>query len=189
MPQKSVNLILHGHFYQPPREEPWTQEIDRQVSAYPFHDWNERINKECYAANAASRVLDERGRIIEIINNYEYLSFNIGPTLLSWIKKNDRPTFNRITAADRASRERNNGHGNAIAQVYNHIIMPLAGDQDVMTQIEWGLRAFEKDFGRASEGIWLAETAINDRIAEFLISYGIKFVILAPTQALGEQVK
>ncbi len=176
-------LIIHGHFYQPPREEPSTLEIDYQSSAYPYNNWNERINRECYAANAASRVLDSAGRIIDIINNYEYISFNFGPTLLQWIKKYDYNTYKRIIEADIKSRERNNGHGNAIAQVYNHIILPLACDKDIITQIEWGLKAFEMDFGRKSEGIWLSETAINDRVAEFLIEYGIKFVILSPFQA------
>lgn len=183
MPNNHLYVILHGHFYQPPREDPWTAEIDRQPSAYPFHDWNERINKECYAANAASRVLTGGGKIKEIINNYQYLSFNFGPTLLDWLVKNDPFTYEKILEADRFSMEMNNGHGNAIAQVYNHLIMPLASEQDKITQVEWGLRHFEKHFGRKSEGIWLAETAVNDRVAEVLIDYGIKYIILAPTQA------
>lgn len=183
MSANKLHLIIHGHFYQPPREEPWTLEIERQDSAYPFHDWNERINKECYAANAASRILDSSGRIVQIINNYQYISFNIGPTLMSWIKRKDFLTYQRIVDADKESVLLNKGHGNAIAQVYNHIIMPLANDRDVITQIEWGLQSFEQDFGRKAEGIWLSETAVNDRIAEFLISYGIKFIILSPTQA------
>ncbi len=176
-------LILHGHFYQPPREDPWTDEIETQESAAPFHDWNERINRECYAANAASRVIDSFGRIEAIVNNYEYFSFNFGPTLVDWLSRHDPRTLERIISADRKSRERLDGHGNAIAQVYNHIIMPLAGDADKITQIVWGLRHFEKYFERPSEGIWLAETAINDRTVEFLIEQGIKYVILAPTQA------
>lgn len=176
-------LIIHGHFYQPPREDPWTLEIEYQASAYPFHNWNERINRECYAANAASRVLDNSGRIIDIINNYEFISFNFGPTLLKWIKNFDPKTFERIIEADRKSMERNNGHGNAIAQVYNHIILPLACEKDIITEVEWGLKAFEIDFGRESEGIWLSETAINDKVAEILIDYGIKFIILSPQQA------
>ncbi len=180
---EKLHLIIHGHFYQPPREEPATLEIENQPSAYPFDNWNERINRECYAANAASRVLDGAGRIIDIINNYESISFNFGPTLLQWIKKYDPQTYKRIIEADVKSRKQNNGHGNAIAQVYNHIILPLACDKDIITQIEWGLKSFEMDFGRKSEGIWLSETAINDKVAEYLISYGIKFVILSPFQA------
>lgn len=180
---EKIYLIIHGHFYQPPREDPWTLSIDFQPSAFPYHDWNQRINRECYAANSASRVLDDTGRIIDIINNYEYISFNFGPTLLSWIKKNDMSTFEKIIEADKKSMEKNNGHGNAIAQVYNHIILPLAKEKDIITEIEWGLRAFEIDFGRKAEGIWLPETAINERVAEILIDYNIKFVILSPYQA------
>ncbi|MCX7820184.1 MAG: DUF3536 domain-containing protein [Brevinematales bacterium] len=176
------HLIIHGHFYQPPREDPATLEIENQPSAFPFSNWNEKINRECYAANAASRVLDSAGRIIDIINNYEFISFNFGPTLLQWIKKYDYQTYKRIIDADIKSRNKNNGHGNAIAQVYNHIILPLACDEDIITQIEWGLKAFEMDFGRNAEGIWLSETAINDKVAEYLIRYGIKFVILSPFQ-------
>ena len=183
MTANQLYVIIHGHFYQPPREDPWTYEIDRQPSAAPFHDWNERINKQCYAANAASRILDSAGRIEDIINNYEYISFNFGPTLLSWLEKYDRFTYERIIEADRKSCEMNNGHGNAIAQVYNHVIMPLATEYDKRTQLEWGLKYFEKHFGRPSEGIWLAETAINNDTVDYLIEYGIKFVILAPTQA------
>ena len=176
-------VILHGHFYQPPREDPWTNGIDRQPSAHPDHDWNVRINKQCYAANAASRVIDNMGRIEEISNNYRYMSYNFGPTLLEWLRKFDRFTYDKIIEADRLSQQDNNGHGNAIAQVYNHIIMPLANNADKITQIEWGMRYFEKHFGRRSEGIWLAETAVNDEVAEFLIHYGIRYIILSPTQA------
>ena len=183
MPDNQLYVILHGHFYQPPREDPWIDEIDRQPSAYPDHNWNERINKQCYAANAASRVIDNMGRIDEIINNYRYVSFNFGPTLLEWLRKYDGYTYDKIIEADRLSMQDNNGHGNAIAQGYNHIIMPLASNADKITQIEWGLKYFERHFGRKSESIWLAETAINDEVAEFLIHYGIRYVILSPTQA------
>jgi alpha-amylase/alpha-mannosidase (GH57 family) len=183
MVSNQLYVILHGHFYQPPREDPWTGEIDRQPSAWPAHDWNERINKECYAANAASRVLDNAGRIDALYNNYRYLSFNFGPTLMSWLKEKDPYTFHQIIQADIDSRADQNGHGNAIAQVYNHPIMPLCSDRDIVTQIEWGLRSFKSDFGRDAEGIWLAETAVNDRVADFLVRYGIRFIILSPTQA------
>src|SRR5512137_1257706 len=115
-----IHLVIHGHFYQPPRENPWTGTIERQESAAPFHDWNARIAEECYLANAAARALDERGRIGDIVNTYEGLSFNFGPTLLSWLA-NAAPDFLRmLVAADRAGRARL-GHGNAIAQVYNHL--------------------------------------------------------------------
>lgn len=181
--KNQLYLIIHGHFYQPPREDPWTGTIDRQDSAYPYHDWNERINNECYAANADSRTLNQQGQIVNIINNYEYISFNFGPTLLIWLEKNDPVTYNKIIEADRISAGKNNGHGNAIAQVYNHIIMPLANTADKFTQILWGLYDFKKRFGRDSEGMWLAETAVNIDTIEALIECGIKYIILSPTQA------
>jgi alpha-amylase/alpha-mannosidase (GH57 family) len=178
-----TDVIIHGHFYQPPRENPWTLKIDRQDSAKPNHDWNERINAQCYAPNTASRVLDNRGRIKEIINNYEYISFNFGPTLINWIKEYAPTTFDLIIEADVNSKARNNNHGNAIAQVYNHMIMPLCNEYDMHTQIEWGLRDFRHNFHRDSEGIWLAETAINYETVSALIKFGIKYVILSPFQA------
>lgn len=182
MPLKPVYTIIHGHFYQPPREDPWTDEIETQESAAPFHDWNERINRECYAANAASRVIDSFGRIEAIINNYAYMSYNFGPTLVDWLSQHDPRTLARIVEADRLSQARL-GQGNAIAQVYNHTILPLATDADKITQVVWGLRHFEKTFGRPSQGIWLAETAVNERTAEILVDLGIRFIILSPTQA------
>lgn len=183
MSNKGVNLIIHGHFYQPPREDPWTNEIDNQQSAYPFNNWNFRIARECYGPNAFSRVLDNQGKILEIINNYEFLSFNFGPTLLSWMQKKDKDTYNKIIEADKKSVASHNGHGNAIAQVYNHVIMPLASFEDKKTQIIWGLKDFEKRFGRKSEGIWLAETACDYKTIDILIELGIKFIILSPLQA------
>ncbi len=177
------NLIIHGHFYQPPRENPWTGRIDHQKSAAPYHDWNERITRECYLPNTCSRRLDEYGRIIKLLNNYEWISFNFGPTLLSWLEEKHPGVYSRILDADRASSARFGGHGNAIAQVYNHIIMPLASRRDQETQIRWGVRDFEKRFGRAPEGIWLAETAINDTTLEILIASGFRFTILSPHQA------
>ncbi len=183
MAKTGFPVVIHGHFYQPPREDPWTLEIEKQPSAYPFHDWNERINKECYAANAASRILDSSGRIEEILNNYRHISFNFGPTLMNWLKANDPKTFDLIVQADRDSRADNGGHGNAIAQVYNHIILPLASDRDIATEIEWGIRSFRGDFGRDPEGLWLSETAVNDRVAESVAAAGIRFLILSPHQA------
>jgi hypothetical protein len=176
-------LILHGHFYQPPREDPWTGIVHRQPSAAPFHDWNKRITKECYAANCASRLLDTNGLITDIVNNYEFLSFNFGPTLLQWLELEAPRVYERIRYADKTSIDKNNGHGNAIAQVYNHVILPLADREDAETQILWGLEDFERRFGRKSEGIWLAETAVSEGVIDLLIRHGTRFIILSPWQA------
>lgn len=178
-----VYAIVHGHFYQPPRENPYLDAIAPQASAAPFHDWNERILDECYRPNAFARILDDRGQIEQIVNNFELISFNIGPTLLSWIERHDVEVYQRILAADRLSARRLNGHGNAIAQVYNHIILPLASDRDKRTQIRWGIADFKARFQRQPEGIWLAETAIDWATLAILVEEGIKFVILAPSQA------
>ena len=181
--QHPMRLCIHGHFYQPPRENPWTGRIEAQESAAPHHDWNARIASECYAPNGASRLLDGWGRIRAVSNNYRWMSFNFGPTLLDWIARNDPETLERIQEADRQSREDQDGHGNAIAQVYNHAILPLGTKRDRRTQIQWGLRDFEHRFGRKAEGIWLAETAINMDTVVDLIEAGVRFTILAPTQA------
>ncbi|MBW4545492.1 MAG: DUF3536 domain-containing protein [Symplocastrum torsivum CPER-KK1] len=178
-----VYVTVHGHFYQPPRENPYLDTIERQPSATPFHDWNERIHHECYRPNAFARVLNERGEVVGIVNNYEYLSFNIGPTLMSWLERYDVEVYQRILEADRKSAERLNGHGNAIAQVYNHIIMPLANERDKYTQIRWGKEDFRSRFGRDPEGMWLAETAVDYATLEALVAEEIKFIILAPSQA------
>ena len=176
-------LIIHGHFYQPPRENPWTERIDRQESAAPYHDWNARIAAECYLPNARSRRLDGYGRILTLVNNYEHISFNFGPTLLGWIEKHHPELHHQIIEADAHSAGRQGGHGNAIAQVYNHIIMPLAGRRDQETQIRWGVHDFQQRFGREPAGIWLAETAINEPTLELLIDFGFRFIILSPFQA------
>jgi hypothetical protein len=181
--ENPMRLCIHGHFYQPPRENPWTGRIEAQESAFPHHDWNARIARECYAPNGASRLLDGWGRIRAISNNYRWLSFNFGPTLLDWIADNDPETMARILEADRQSMEDQGGHGNAIAQVYNHAILPLGTKRDRRTQIQWGLRDFRRRFGRDAEGIWLAETAIDMATVVDLIEAGAKFTILAPTQA------
>ncbi|RKX77399.1 MAG: glycoside hydrolase [Spirochaetes bacterium] len=182
-------LIIHGHFYQPPREDPWTGKVPFQSSAYPFHDWNMRITKECYGANTASRILNPDGNIGDMVNNYEYLSFNFGPTLFSWLKENAPNVYRRIIEADNRSRDKNNGHGNAIAQAYNHTILPLSSIRDVKTQIIWGLKDFKFHFGRDAEGIWLPETAINERVVDILIEEGVKFVILSPWQAQAYRIE
>ncbi|HHE46937.1 MAG TPA: DUF3536 domain-containing protein, partial [Bacteroidetes bacterium] len=176
-------ICIHGHFYQPPRENPWLEEIELQDEVYPFHDWNERINAECYSQNAASRVLDERGKIARIINNYSFMSFNFGPTLLSWLESKAPDTYQAIIDADRDSRERFSGHGSAIAQAYNHTILPLSSERDKETQVIWGIRDFERRFGRRPEGMWLPETAVDVESLETLAKFGIIFTILAPHQA------
>lgn len=178
-----VYVTVHGHFYQPPRENPYLDAIERQPSAAPFHDWNERIHHECYRPNAFARVLNDQGHVIGIVNNFEHLSFNIGPTLMSWLERYDVEVYQRILEADRKSCERLNGHGNAIAQAYNHIILPLANQRDKYTQIRWGKEDFRSRFGRDPEGMWLAETAVDYPTLEVLVAEGIKFIILAPSQA------
>lgn len=181
--EKKNYLTIHGHFYQPPRENPWLEAIELQESASPFHDWNARICEECYNPNSASRIVDGKNRIIDIVNNYSMISFNFGPTLMSWLERYAPNTYERIIQADRKSIGIYSGHGNAIAQVYNHMIMPLANDQDKYTQTIWGIKDFEFRFGRKPEGIWLAETAVDDRTLEVLYDCGIKFTILSPYQA------
>lgn len=178
-----VYVTVHGHFYQPPRENPYLDTIERQASAHPFHDWNERIHHECYRSNAFARILNLQGEIVGIVNNFEYLSFNIGPTLMSWLEKHDLEVYQRIIEADKKSCDRLNGHGNAIAQVYNHIILPLANERDKYTQIRWGKAEFRHRFGRDPEGMWLAETAVDYPTLKALIDEGIRFIILAPSQA------
>lgn len=183
MNHKECYLTVHGHFYQPPRENPWLETIELQDSALPFHDWNERIAEECYSPNAVSRIVDAHNNILDIVNNYELISFNFGPTLLSWLDVHDPRTYERIIEADRLSMEAHNGHGNAIAQVFNHMIMPLANEKDKYTQTVWGIKDFQYRFGRKPEGIWLAETAVDDETLRVLVDCGIKYTILSPFQA------
>ncbi|AFZ57371.1 DUF3536 domain-containing protein [Anabaena cylindrica FACHB-243] len=180
---QGVYVTVHGHFYQPPRENPYLDAIERQPSAAPFHDWNERIHWECYRPNAFARVLNDRNELVGIVNNYEYMSFNIGPTLMSWLERYDMEVYERILEADAKSSQRLHGHGNAIAQVYNHIIMPLANERDKHTQIRWGKEDFKSRFGRDPEGIWLAETAVDYATLQALVDEDIRFIVLAPSQA------
>lgn len=175
-------ICIHGHFYQPPRENAWLEVIEVQDSAHPYHDWNERVSSECYAPNAASRIL-EHGIIKDIINNYSRISFNFGPTLLSWMEVYDTETYEAILEADKQSIKAFSGHGSAMAQVYNHIIMPLANRRDKETQIIWGIRDFEHRFGRQPEGMWLSESAVDTESLELLAENNIKFTVLAPRQA------
>ncbi len=176
-------ICIHGHFYQPPRENPWLEAIELQDSAYPYHDWNERITAECYAANSVSRALDGENRIIELVNNYSKISFNFGPTLLYWLEAKAPSVYAAILEADRESQKNFSGHGSALAQVYNHMILPLANARDRYSQILWGIRDFERRFKRAPAGMWLPETAIDLQSLEILAELGIRFTILAPHQA------
>ncbi len=176
-------LCIHCHFYQPPRENPWLEGVEIQDSAYPYHDWNERITAECYAPNSAARILDGEGHIVKIVNNYTRISFNFGPTLLSWMEDNAPHTYAKILQADRESQQLFSGHGSAIAQAYNHTILPLATQRDKYTQVLWGIRDFEQRFGRFPEGMWLPETAADLETLEVLAELGIRFTILAPHQA------
>ena len=176
-------LTIHGHFYQPPRENPWLESIEMQDSALPCHDWNERVNDECYNPNSVSKIVDNRNRILDVVNNYEKMSFNFGPTLLSWMQEYSPLAYDRVIKADIKSVQEHNGHGNAIAQVYNHMIMPLANEHDKQTQVKWGIKDFVYRFGRQPEGMWLAETAVDDDTLRVLVENGIKFTILSPYQA------
>src|SRR5262244_2048249 len=168
-------LIVHGHFYQPPRENPWTGEVEREPSAAPFHDWNERVYAECYAPNA-------------LANNYVRISFNFGPTLLSWLEVHHPDTYQHILAADKESSLQRGGHGNAIAQAYGHAILPLCNERDRLTQVVWGVADFRFRFGREPEALWLPETAANDQVLSLLIEDGMRYAILAPNQAKGGEV-
>ena len=176
-------LIVHGHFYQPPRENPWTGVVELEPSAAPWHDWNERIHSECYQPNAGARITEPATGRERIVNNYAHISFNFGPTLLSWLETNHPNTYARIIEADRESALKNCGHGNAIAQAYGHVILPLCNDRDRLTQVLWGIEDFRYRFGRAPESLWLPETACNKATLDLLIEQSMRFVVLSPKQA------
>jgi alpha-amylase/alpha-mannosidase (GH57 family) len=176
-------LCVHGHFYQPPRENPWIEVVEQQDSAWPYHDWNERITAECYAPNTTARILDDRGRITALVNNFARMSFNIGPTLLQWLQDRAPEVHTRVIEADERSRKRYGGHGSAMAQAYNHAILPLASERDRRTQVLWGIRDFQHRFGRDPEGMWLAEAAVDVSTLEHLAEQGIRFTVLSPYQA------
>ncbi|MFQ5787732.1 MAG: DUF3536 domain-containing protein, partial [Thermodesulfobacteriota bacterium] len=176
-------ICIHGHFYQPPRENPWLEDIEFQESAYPYHDWNERITAECYAPNAASRILDSENKIIGITNTYAKINYDFGPTLLSWMEKQRSDVYQAILDADRLSMENFSGHGSAMAQAYNHMILPLANKHDKYTQVIWGIKDFQKRFNRYPEGMWLPETAVDLETLEVLANLGLKFTILSQRQA------
>ena len=177
-------IVIHGHFYQPPRENPWLESVEVQDSAAPYHDWNERVTAECYAPNTAARRVDEHNRVLDIVDNFEKISFNVGPTLFAWLARHRPDVYAKILEADRASVAARGGHGNALAQVYNHLIMPLATRRDKVTQVRWGIDDFRARFGREPEGLWLPETAVDNESLEVLAEAGVKFTVLAPHQAL-----
>ena len=176
-------VCIHCHFYQPPRENPWLESVELQDSAFPYHDWNERVTAECYLPNGAARILDSQSRIAKIVNNYSRISFNFGPTLLSWMEQNAPQAYELVLSADRQSQRHFAGHGSALAQAYNHTILPLSNRRDKQTQIAWGIRDFEHRFQRDPEGMWLPETAVDVESLELMSQAGIKFTILAPHQA------
>jgi alpha-amylase/alpha-mannosidase (GH57 family) len=176
-------LVIHGHFYQPPRESPWTGRVEPEPGAAPFHDWNERIHAECYGPNASARVPDSDGRAERTVNNYAKLSFNFGPTLLDWLERQHPATYERVLAADRESARERGGHGNAIAQGYHHAILPLCNERDRRTQVRWGVADFRRRFRREPESLWLPETACDRATLDTLIEEGLRYVILSPFQA------
>ncbi len=175
-------ICIHGHFYQPPRENPWLETVETQDTAAPYHDWNERVCAECYATNGAARIQNSKNQITRIVNNYARISFNFGPTLLSWLKENAPRTYRMILDGERRSRRHYKGHSSAMAQVYNHVIMPLANARDRVTQIRWGIVDYLTHYGIAPEGMWLPETAVDTESMELLAEHGIKFTLLAPHQ-------
>lgn len=181
-PRRSV--VIHGHYYQPPREDPWLDQVEREPNAAPFHDWNERIDHECYRAVLAARLVHPDGSIRRIINTLEWTSFNVGPTLLDWMERESPVTYRGFLSADRASVERL-GHGNAIAMPYHHIILPLATRRDKTAEVRWGMADFRRRFGRDPVGMWLPETAVDDETLDVLAEQGIAFTVLAPYQVGG----
>ncbi|MBI2902621.1 MAG: DUF3536 domain-containing protein [Candidatus Methylomirabilis oxyfera] len=183
-PAAPASLIVHGHFYQPPRENPWTEEVELQASAAPYHDWNERIAVECYTPNGWARLLDGEERIVRLINNYAAISFDIGPTLCRWFEQHTPETYRRIIQGDRESRSRHGGHGGALAHPYVHAILPLTDLRDRSTLIKWGIADFQRRFGRKPDGMWLPETAVDLATLQLLADHGIRFTILAPSQAV-----
>lgn len=173
--------VIHAHFYQPPREDPWLDLTESEPSAAPFHSWNQRIERECYRAVVSARLTGPDGRIRRIINTLEWVSFNAGPTLLEWLERNAAETYVHFLRADRRSRKRL-GHGNAIAMPYHHTILPLASRRDKRTEVRWGIADFRRRFGRDPEGMWLPETALDDETLDVLAEAGIAFTLVAPSQ-------
>lgn len=182
MTEAPRSVVLHGHFYQPPREDPWFDEVEREPSAAPYHDWNQRIERECYRAVVAARVLGAEGRIAQVVNTLAWISFDVGATLFEWLEREARPTYEAILEADRLSRARLGGHGNAIAMPYHHVILPLASRRDQVTEVRWGIADFRRRFGRDPEGMWLPETAVDEQTLDVLAAEGMRFTVLAPHQ-------
>lgn len=182
MAENELSVVLHGHFYQPPRDDPWFESVEAQPSAAPYHDWNERVSAECYDAVVAARVPGAEGRIARIVNTLDSMSFNFGPTLLSWMETEARGTYEAILRADARSQARLGGHGNALAQAYHHTILPLASRREKITEVRWGIADFRARFGRDPEGMWLPETAVDAETLDVLAQEGIAFTILAPHQ-------
>ncbi len=174
-------ICIHGHFYQPSRVDPWTRRWDPQPSAGPFRDWNDRIASECYAPNAAARLLDGGGNTRVLRNTYADIQFDFGPTLLDWLGHNRPVILEALRTADRDSITRF-GRGSAMAQPYHHPILPLCDDADRRTEVAWGLAVFRRVFGRDAEGMWLPETAVDTPTLEVLAAQGVTFVVLAPRQ-------
>jgi alpha-amylase/alpha-mannosidase (GH57 family) len=177
-------VAIHGHFYQPPRESPWLERVEVQDSAAPFHDWNARVTAECYAPNIAARRVDAQNRILDVVDNFAALAFDVGPTLMAWLEHERPDVYRAILEADRTSRAAR-GHGNAIAQAYGHAILPLCSRRDKVTQVRWGLADFRHRFGREAHGMWLPETAADRETLEVLAEEGVRFTLLAPSQAAG----
>src|SRR5512143_14397 len=177
-------VVVHGHYYQPPREDPWLEVVEAEATAAPYHDWNERIERESYRAVAAARVAGRDGRIARIVDALEWTSFDFGPTLLNWLEREAPDTYAAVLAADAASRTRL-GHGNALAHPYHHIILPLGSRRDKVTEVRWGVADFRRRFGREPAGFWLPETAVDDETLDVLAECGIAFTVLAPHQVQG----
>ncbi|HSR41716.1 MAG TPA: hypothetical protein VLL48_06085, partial [Longimicrobiales bacterium] len=175
------SLVVHGHFYQPPREDPWSGRVPREPSAAPWHDWNERVHDECYRAVVGARILDAAGRIAGVVNTLEWISWDAGPTLLAWLAREKPGTYQAFLEADARSLERT-GHGNALACPYHHVILPLASRRDKVTEVRWGIADFRRRFGREPEGMWLPEAAVDTETLEVLAEEGIRFTVLGPDQ-------
>jgi len=184
MKPQPLSVVIHGHFYQPPRENPWSDDVPRQASAAPFHDWNERIEMECYGPITSARILDGEGKVRRILNVLEHMSFNFGPTLLSWLERHAPETYSAVVSADRASCAQLDGHGNAMAMAFHHTILPLADARDRRTEVRWGIADFRRRFGREPEGMWLPETAVDSATLATLAAEGIRFTVLAPHQVV-----
>jgi hypothetical protein len=179
------SLVLHAHCYQPPRADPWYGEIAAETSAHPFHDWNERILHECYGPMTTARITDSDERIVDLLNVFEYMSFDVGPTLADWLEEAAPRVYEAIVAADGRSVDRHHGHGNAIAAPYHHSILPLASRRDATTEVRWGIADFRRRFGRPPEGMWLPETAVDETTLDVLATEGIRFTLVAPHQLAG----